>query len=126
MPHIAVRLIAGPLVNALRESPEVVIVRREMLLEAQPELPIPIFRLLKQAQVADAGLSDEEVVAGTIQCSTGRFEAVIVQTHRERPADVGEKRAKLSNVLASRDLLEPFERVSQALDQVHAQKVADK
>jgi hypothetical protein len=58
-----------------------------------------------------------------VASESGKFEPVIVSAHRKFAKERDEYRNILQEVFKRYNLLEPFERIATALEQVHAQKL---
>lgn len=124
-PHMLIELIATPLVRSASEQPHIILVRDKEILKLQDKVNIPVVWLGLNEE--DIG-SDEEKTDDSplITSETGKFEPIVV---RGVPGKVEEtRRAKqlLTQVFAGHNLLEPFERIKNALEQVHNEQAGNK
>ena len=104
--YIFVDLIGVPLVNATKESIDLVLVEDERFLAIRPSVGIPVILLVPSSQ-------DRETTSVTLRAHPG-FETESAAAQSD------------STFKGGIDLLEPFERVRLALEQAHAQKIGDK
>jgi hypothetical protein len=118
--HILVELVSIPLLNALSQKPNFIVVRDPLFLGANEKQDIPILRIFKDGEVRFSGHKSEQ-----ISSIGGKYEPILVETSKSLEADLPEFRKQLTDVFAKRSLLEPFERIISAVQQVHTQKVGD-
>jgi hypothetical protein len=100
--HVLGELIGAPLLASLRENVDLVLVRDQRLLVVQDATPQPVLWLGR-----DEG-SDE----------------LVVGYHGGEDDRIRAARARLSEIAAGHDLLEPFARLCAAVERVHADGVA--
>ena len=127
LPHIAVELIGVPLLRSIQEKPEVIVIQDEIFVDVRHHSEMPVVRLRRQgAKVTVSDSSKAEKSAPVVMGSTsGKFQPIIMETHRQFPDDSAACREKLSELFARWDLIEPFERLTTALEYVHQQKVLE-
>ena len=122
--HIFVELIGYPLVQSVaKEKPEVVLVTERHFLDLRPKINIPVVLLTKEEQIVTIEENDPEFQL--LNSNLGRFEPIILSTHGDFPNDKTQMRELLGDVFNKHDLIEPFTRISSALEQVHAQKIGE-
>lgn len=119
--HILVELITIPLLNSLNQKPDIVVVRDPLFLGANERQNCPIVRVSKDDEIRYAGNSRAE----QINTPDGKYEPILIETSKSLESKLPELRKQLSDVLSKRSLLEPFDRIKTALQQVHSQKVGD-
>lgn len=127
IPHIGVELMGLPLLRAVQKKPDMVLARDGFFLEARPKIDFPIFYLRRQGEsitVEDSQkarhVSAEETV---LNAPSDRFNPLVVLPHWNFKAD-REFVVKLRAAFGYADLLEPFDRIDLALDEVHRQETS--
>jgi len=128
--HILVELIGQSLLKSLAEQSDVILVREPDLLHLQVRLgnQQTVLLLSKHGEHDPRGAEKSDAGGGTsklLGSDTGKFEPVVVHTYRGFEEKGGQLRGVLGEVFAHFDLLEPFERVKAALEQVHKQKLGE-
>lgn len=129
IPHVTIDLMGVPLLRTLREKPVAIFVRDPVLLDLRTKINLPVVHLRRQGE--SFSLSPEEKGTVTakplvVECSSGRFEAVVATSHRNYVPELESLRESLSVVFANLDLLEPFERVTKALQEIERQKAFER
>ena len=119
--EILVELITLPLVRTIKEKPEVILVRDPLFLSANLKQDIRIVRIYKEDEIG-FGKNNESV---SINSLSGKYEPILLETSKEVDDELPEIRKILSDVFAKYNLIEPFERVKLACEQVHAQKIGE-
>ena len=119
--EILVELIALPLVRTVKEKPAVILVRDPLFLGANLKQDIRIVRIYKEDEISFGKNSD----GISINSLSGKYEPILLETSNEINNELSEIRKILSDVFAKYNLLEPFERVKLACEQVHAQKIGE-
>lgn len=118
--HMAIELVGNPLLTALREKPQVLLVKQEEFLELRQSLGIPVLMVAKQggtAAVADK--NPKPVKQELLTNPTARFEPVVLTSHWQHPNDLAETTDSLRSLFSCMDIAEPFSRVSSALKLLH-------
>ena len=121
MDHILVELLARSLFDALDQKPDIVIVREPLFLGANDIQTIPVVRIFSDGEVRFTGTNTSE----QINSLSGKYEPILVETSRALEPRLPEFRKQLSEVFSNRNLLEPFDRINTALQQIHSQKIAE-
>jgi hypothetical protein len=122
--HIMVELIGMPLMNSLKQPPSVVLVQDEDLLWLRPKIATPVLRLAKESAISIDGDGAGSRTA-MLSSNSGKFDSVVLVAHNEFGGDIGSVTPILTQVFNRFDLVEPFERVVAALEQVHQQKIGE-
>jgi hypothetical protein len=127
LPHIAVELIGAPLLRVVQEKPEVVIIADEIFFDVRRHSDAPVTRLRRQGeQVTVSDRSDGATPAPIVMdSSSGKFQPLVMETHREFPGDSASCRERLNELFGRWDLIEPFDRLTKALEYVQEQKVLE-
>jgi hypothetical protein len=118
-PHIAVTLCGVPLLKAVQQKPNLIIVRDEYLLEVRSAagLPTVLTRHSGEAiEVKATSESDTAVNQQKISHPHGRFTSITCQVHSRFPGDMEYVRKVLESIFEYVDPLEPFERIALAVD----------
>jgi len=119
--HILVELVAVPLLNSLKEKSNLIIVQERLFLDVNRKQDVLVVRLFKDGEARFG----ESTPVEKIICSSGKFETVLIETSKEREENLPDIRKQLADIFASKNLLEPFERIRLACEQVHNQKVGE-
>lgn len=122
--HILIELIGLPLVNAVKQQANLVVVKEPELLHLRPRIQIPLVQVAKEDSIPISSAGDAAPTA-LLSSTSGRFDPVILLTHPKSPADREHAKVVLTEIFNSHDLAEPFNRIALALEQVHAQKVGE-
>ena len=127
LPHIAVELIGAPLLRIVQEKPELVFVADEIFFDVRHQSEMPVLRLHRQGdEVTVSETSDKGKPAPIMMDSpSAKFQPIVIEAHREFPQDLAACRDKLSELFGRWDLVEPFDRLTKALEYVHQQKVLE-
>jgi len=121
--HIMVELIGMPLVNSVKQSPALILVTDPDLLWLRSKLKVPVVQITKETEIS---VSDsDQVRTALLSSNSGQFDPVVLAAHADFGDDVTFATAALVPVFSRFDLLEPFQRVVIALDQVHQQKIGE-
>ncbi len=121
IPHVTVEMMAAPLVKALRERPIGVFVRDASVLDLRRKIDVPVIHLRRQGETLGPATERTEKPL-VVESPSGRFQAVVATPHWEFASDLDAVREKLGTIFASTDLIEPFERVMKALEEVEHHK----
>lgn len=121
--HIMVELIGLPLVQSVRETADVILVIEPDFLNMRTKVDIPVVLLTKEERIATVDGHEDNFQMLT--STSGFFEPVVLSTHGDFPTDKTQSRAILGDIFNTHDLIEPFNRISKALEQVHAQKLGE-
>jgi len=114
-------LVTLPLVKALRQKPDIIVVRDPLFLGANEKQEIPIVRVFQDGEARFAGNNKAE----QLDSIGGKYEPILIETSRSLESKLPEHRKQLAEIFSHRSLLEPFDRIATALQQVHSQKVGD-
>lgn len=125
MPHVLVELIGLPLLQAVQEKPEVVVIKEDLFFDLRCKAETPVVRVRRQGSDVKVQGDDEGGKAKPVVLASesGRFEAIVMEPHWQFAGDTDFCRGRMRELFARWDLLEPFDRVSKGLEYVHQQKV---
>jgi hypothetical protein len=121
IPHIAIELMALPLMKALRERPVGLFVRDFSVVELRRKIDLPVIQLRRQGEALGA-TGDTAEKPLVVESPSGRYQAVVATPHWEFRADLDSVRDSLARTFATIDILEPFDRIMKALDEIEKQK----
>jgi len=119
--HILVELVTLPLLKALGQKPDIIVVRDPLFLGANEKQEIPIVRVFQDGEARFAGNNKAE----QLDSIGGKYEPILIETSHSLEAKLPEHRKQLATIFSQRSLLEPFDRIATALQQVHSQKVGE-
>ena len=119
--HVSIELIGLPLLNALQQKPDLIIVRDILFLGLNTGQEIPTVLLLKEDEplikrgTSTRPLNPQESGRAPVKiCTSDQFEPTLDQMAQ-----------RLQLVFVDRDLIEPFERLERACSDLHNRKVGD-
>jgi hypothetical protein len=124
LPHVLVELVGAPLLQAVQERPEIIVIQESLFFDLRHKTETPMVRLWRQG--ADVKLSGEEGERSkpvVVASESGKFDPVVMETHWKFGGDMDFSRERLRELFGRWDLVEPFERLSKGLEYVHQQKV---
>jgi hypothetical protein len=122
--YILVELIGQPLVKTVKDEPNLILVNDYSFLELRTKINTPIVQITKEEQINVASDKDESNFQ-MLNSASGKFDPIVIRTHSKFPDDKNRAKEILSGIFNSYDLIEPFNRVSTALEQVHVQKIGE-
>jgi hypothetical protein len=122
--HMSVELTARPLLAALKEKHDAVIVTQDDFLELRRLIAQPLLIVSKQgSKVATQQDPDNPAKSELLSSPTGKFEPVTVTCHWQHPEDIDATTANLASIFSRFDLVEPFARITNALKLLHEKGV---
>lgn len=116
--HILVELISVPLLNAINEQVDVILVRDPLFLGANNKQGIRVIRVFGNEAEKSIISSKFDSVS-----SNGSSDKVLIETSRKFEEELAGIKDGLERIAESRNLAEPFERLKTACEQVQLQKV---
>ncbi|MBL1213404.1 MAG: hypothetical protein HND52_08600 [Ignavibacteriae bacterium] len=116
--HILVELIGVPLLEAIKEEVDIIVVRDPLFLGLNNKQGVRVLRVYKEEEgPARAGTSSKEIAS-----SNNGTSKVLAETLNRFENELPEILDKLNTISESRHLVEPFERLKVACEQVQSQK----
>jgi hypothetical protein len=118
-PYIGVNLCGIPLIESIQNKPSLIVVREEFLLDVRTASPYPVILIRRAGEVIDIETSDRPetlLKRERIDCSTGRFQPIVFSPHPDFDDDMLSSREILEGIFTYFDPLEPFERMSKAIE----------
>lgn len=114
--HILVELISVPLISAINEEIDLILVRDGLFLGANNKQGTRVVRISKE----DENRSGKSAEAFSLNGSK-----IYVETSKKYEGELPEIKDKLNAIAESRNLIEPFDRLRIACEQVHLQKTGE-
>lgn len=118
-PYIGVNLCGMPLIKSIQNMPSLIVIREEFLLDVRTVSPSPVALIRRAGEAIDIEASDSPETTlkrKRIDCPTGRFQPIIFSVHSDFDDDMRFTRETLEGIFAYFDPLEPFERISKAIE----------
>jgi hypothetical protein len=123
--HIMVELIGVPLLNSLKQPPSVVLVKEPDFLWLRAKVSVPVLQVTKESGLDFSSADSDDKRTTLLSSHSGQFEPVVLAAHTDFGDDMSTSVPILTQVFNRFDLLEPFQRVLTALEQVHQQKIGE-
>mgnify|MGYP001617046681 CR=1 FL=1 len=118
--HMSVELTARPLLAALKEKPDAVLVAQEDFIELRKLIETPLLIVSKQGStVATQQDADKPTKSELLASPSGKFEPVTVTCHWQHANDIDSTLPDLGSLFSRFDLIEPFTRITNALKLLH-------
>lgn len=122
--HMSVELTARPLLAALKEKYDAVLVTQNDFIELRKLIEKPLLIVSKQGStIATKQDSDNPTKSELLTSPSGKFEPVTVTCHWQHAEDIDATLPDLGNLFSRFDLIEPFSRIGNALKLLHEQGV---
>ncbi|MEG5058249.1 hypothetical protein QUB60_09345 [Microcoleus sp. A2-C5] len=118
--HILVELIAVPLLEQLKEKPQILLVRDPLFLGISTKQTIPTVLILKEDELEFGKNNPTEQLD-----SVSGHPPLILKTTDKFSKELSSIREQLESIYSRRDLLEPFSRNAIACQEVHNQKLGE-
>lgn len=119
--HVSVELMGLPLLNALQQKPNLIIVRSNLFLGLNGRQEIPTILLLKE----DEPLIKRGAFTKSLDSLDSGHPPIKICTSGQFEPKLEEIKKKLKSICLTRDLLEPFDRLEKACTDVHTRKIGD-
>jgi hypothetical protein len=119
--HILVELISVPLLAAINEHIDLIIVKDPFFLGANNKQGIRVVRVFNEAD----GKSRASTKAEAIAFPTAGGGKMMLETSKKFETELAPIKDQLNKLAEHRNLLEPFERLKLACEQVQQQKSTD-
>jgi len=116
--HILVELISIPLLNAINEQLDLIIVKDPFFLGTNSKQGVRVVRVYSEDEGKSRASSKSEALAFSLNGS-GK---TMIETSKKFEAELGSIKEQVNKLAEHRNLLEPFERLKLACEQVHQQK----
>jgi hypothetical protein len=118
--HILTELVSVPLLNAINEEIDIILVKDSLFLGVNDKQGIRVVRVISEDQGDyKPGKSIQELASSNGSPKT------FVETSKKFESELAEIKAKLGIISEHRNLIEPFDRLKVACEQVHLQKTGE-
>ncbi len=116
-PHIGANLCGVPLLKAIQNKPSLVIVNTDYMLNTRMGSVYPIVYIRRAGETIEVKSADgkDAQKKDRLDNATGKFQPIIIESHRDYD-DVPIGREIIAELFNDLDPLEPFQRMSQAID----------
>lgn len=118
--HILVELISVPLISALNEQIDLILVKDPLFLGANNKQGTRVIRIFEDTENHNGNKNIEELKS--FRSNGTKF---FVETSRKFESELPEIRDRLNEISENRSLTEPFGRLKLACEQVHLQKTGE-
>ena len=119
--HILVELISVPLLNAINEQVDLIVVKDPFFLGANNKQGIRVVRIFNEAD----GPSIKSSKAIELPFSSNGNGKTLLETSQKFESELSVINEELNKLSEGRNLLEPFERLKLACEQVNQQKAVE-
>lgn len=120
--HIAVDLMALPLLDAVETKPDLILVRDNLLMSIISKQEIPTIRIMR----ADEPLMQKGVEPQILNPHDSNHSPAKIYTSEKFAGNLQTIGEQLQVIFLQRDLMEPFERIERACVDVHSRQLGDK
>lgn len=114
--HILVELVSIPLLNAINEQVDLILVKDPFFLGVNSKQGIRVVRLFNEGEEKSRKSSKSE------ELSFGGNGKTLIETSKKFDSEISVIKDELDKLSEGRNLLEPFERLKLACEQVNQQK----
>lgn len=119
--HILVELIAVPLLAALKEKPQIILVRDPIFLKINDKQMITTILILKE----DEPQFGQNIPTVQIDCANPDQPPLIFKTSDNFRNELNSVQQQLKPIYSRRNILEPFSRNNIACQEMHERKLGD-
>jgi len=119
--HILVELISVPLLNAINEQVDLILVKDPFFLGANNKQGVRVLRIFHDEE----GKSRKSSKSEELVFSTNGNGKTLLETSKKFEPELSVIKEELNKLSEGRNLLEPFERLKLACEQVNQQKSVD-
>jgi hypothetical protein len=118
--HMAVELTARPLLDAVKEKYDAVLVTQDDFIELRKTIKTPLLVVAKQGSTLATQEDAETPTKSELLASpSGKFEPVVLTCHWQYADDMNQTLPNLGALFSRFDLIEPFARIGSALTLLH-------
>ena len=119
--HILVELISLPLINAISEEIDLILVKDPLFLGVNNKQGVRVVRVHNEGGQNGSTKKDKQDVhlIGT------NGSTLYIETSKKYESELAEIKDTINSLAESRNLLEPFDRLKAACEQVHLQKTSE-
>ena len=124
-PYMQIELVGKPLLSAVRESFDILVVDDQWLLNIRQQCDRSVVLARRQGAEFSGASGGDRGSASLVDSPSGRFDPVVVEAPEGTPGDMSSAMSVLERAAVTFDPLEPFQRIHLALEKVHEQKALD-
>ena len=125
LPHILTELVGLPLINSVKERPQLVLISEEAFFDLRHKLPLPVIRITNGTGKPASGEREGKARSVLLQSASGKFKQVQADAHTKFAADLDLASESLREFFGRWDLSEPFQRMAEGLQYVHDEQVLE-
>ncbi len=118
--HILVELVALPLLKAISENPDLILVNDFNFLGANSKLDTRVVRILNKEQQ-----NGYKAARAELKSNSSNSAQMVLEAPEDLEDELPGITEAVNNIFEYRDLLEPFERLTLACEQVHLKKTKE-
>jgi len=118
-PYIGVELCGKQLINSVDHDMELIFVNQEYLLDIRKDYDIPAIFIKHAGDVIEVSTIDDKKPFGQkkqLSSESGRFQPVVIYSSPIAPDDLEDATEVVNQFFEDTDLIEPFDRIYNALD----------
>jgi hypothetical protein len=118
-PYIGVELCGRQLIESVDHKLDLVVVNQEFLLEIRKDINCPVIYAQHAGEVIEISSIESIKPPGKktqINSTSGRFQPIIISSSPREPEDSISAKEMIERLFEDTDLLEPFERIENALE----------
>jgi len=119
--HILVELISVPLLNAINEQVDLILVKNPFFLGTNNKQGIRVVRIYNESEGKSRGSSKQE----ELNLAGSESEKIFIEISKKFESELPVIKEELNKLSELRNLLEPFDRLKMACEQVYQQKSVD-
>ena len=117
--YIGVDLCGIPLVKSIQNKPSLLLIQKQFLLDVRKESFSPVIFIRRAGEAIDIKTSDSSgnyLKRERIDCAAGRYQPIVVMPHPDFDGDTEYGRPILEKIFGYFDPIEPFERMTKAIE----------
>lgn len=124
LPHILTNVMGAPLLRSIKENPSIILVQSRYFLSLRKLIEQPVICVRRQGETTseEGGLVESK---NPILINSEEFQPVVIESHPQYPEESKNWHEKLRGVFQGMDLLEPFERITKALEELDKRKALE-
>ncbi len=119
--HILVELISLPLINAISEEIDLILVKDPLFLGVNNKQGVRVVRVHNEPGQSGSSKKNNPDVHSIGTNGTTLF----IETSKKYESELSEIKEQINSLAENRNLLEPFDRLKAACEQVHLQKTSE-
>jgi hypothetical protein len=126
LPHVLTELIGVPLISSVREKPQLILIVDEAYFDVRHKVTEPVIHVARSIG-SNGGKPDQQPKSKSLllQSASGKFAQVEIEAHWKFPSDIESAGERLRDLFGRWDLIEPFQRLAEGLQYVHAERVLE-